>query len=482
MSSSHLTNRVAVIGGGITGLAAAHRLSELAPSMEVTLYELEDRPGGILQTIQKDGFLIEQSSDMFTLREPWAMQLCQRIGFQDQLISTNEQHRRAFVVRGGRLYPVPTGWSLLSPTSIFSLMTSRLLSLRGRMRVAWDYFKPAGGTGGDESLASFARRRLGREAYEQVIQPLVGGIFTADPEKLSMAATLPQFLAMERDHGSLIRGGKRAARKQGHAAASGARYGQFVTPRRGLSSLVDAIVARLPAESIRCQHHVTSLAQSPGGRWQLEVTSPSGENQQQVFDNVILATSARGAARLAENVDPSLADQLGQITAASAAVISLGYRREQISHPLDGFGLVVPLVEKRPLIAASFSSVKFPGRAPDGQVLLRVFIGGACQPELLEQSDDQLIETTLSQLEQLIGARGTPVLTHVTRWNRAMPQYHLGHLELVNQINSSVSCLAGLEVAGNAYHGVGIPACIHAGEMAAERIAGAENKPDTPGE
>ena len=482
MSSSHLTNRVAVIGGGITGLAAAHRLSELAPSMKVTLYELKNRPGGILQTIQKDGFLIEQSSDMFTLREPWAKQLCQRIGFQDQLISTNEHHRRAFVVREGRLYPVPKGWSLLSPTSIFSLMTSRLLSLRGRMRVAWDYFKPAGITGDDESLASFARRRLGREAYEQIIQPLVGGIFTADPEKLSMAATLPQFLAMERDCGSLIRGGKRAARKQGHATASGARYGQFVTPRKGLSSLVDAIATRLPADSIRCQHQVTSLAQSPGGRWQLEVTSPSGENQQQVFDNVILATSARGAARLAENIDSSLADQLGQITAASATVISLGYRRDQISHPLDGFGLVVPLVEKRPLIAASFSSVKFPGRAPDGHVLLRVFIGGACQAELLEQSDDQLIETTLSQLEQLVGARGEPVLSHVTRWNRAMPQYHLGHLELVDQINSSVSCLAGLEVAGNAYHGVGIPACIHAGEMAAERIAGTQNEPDTPGE
>ncbi|MDP7204140.1 MAG: protoporphyrinogen oxidase, partial [Pirellulaceae bacterium] len=203
MNSSQLTNRVAVIGGGITGLSAAYRLSEISPGTEVTLYEQGDRPGGVLQTIERDGFLIERSADMFTTRDPWAVDLCTRIGFQDQLISTNEQHRRALVVREGRLYPIPLGWSLLSPTSIFRVMTSRLLSIRGRLRVAWEYFKPGRASGGDESLASFSRRRLGREAYEQVIQPLVGGIFTADPEKLSMAATLPQFLAMEEACGSL---------------------------------------------------------------------------------------------------------------------------------------------------------------------------------------------------------------------------------------------------------------------------------------
>ena len=477
MNSSHSTNRVAVIGGGITGLAAAHRLAELSPATEVTLYEQGDHPGGILQTTERDGFLVEQSADMFTLREPWAMQLCERIGFQDQLIATNEKHRRALVVRGGRLYPVPRGWSLLSPTSIFSLMTSRLLSVRGRLRVAWDYFKPGQGSGEDESLASFARRRLGREAYEQVIQPLVGGIFTADPEKLSMAATLPQFLAMEQDCGSLIRGGKRASRKHGHAGAGGARYGQFLAPRKGFSSLVDAIVARLPTDSIHCGQRVNQLAQRPGGGWKLDISTPAGGQQVEV-DHVLLATSASVAAQLTSSFNPSLSEQLTEITAASAAVISLGFRREQISHPLDAFGLVVPLVEKRPLIAVSFSSVKFAGRAPDGHVLLRVFIGGACQPELLEQSDDQLLETTISQLEQLVGAHGEPVLCDVVRWKKTMPQYHVGHLDRVSRIEMTVDGIPGLELAGNAYHGVGIPACIHAGESAAGRITGDAGEPD----
>jgi len=471
MNSSQLTNHVAVIGGGISGLAAAHRLSEISPGTEVTLYEQGDRPGGILQTIERDGFLIERSADMFTARDPWAMDLCTRIGFQDQLISTNEQHRRALVVRDGRLYPIPRGWSLLSPTSVSSVMTSRLLSIRGRLRVAWEYFKPGRENVEDESLASFARRRLGREAYEHVIQPLVGGIFTADPEKLSMAAALPQFLAMEADSGSLIRGGKQASRKQGHDTAGGARYGQFLAPRMGLASLVDAIAARLPGTSIRCGHRVNQLAQRPDGGWKLELSTPTGDQQEDV-DHVILATSAAGAAQLTSSFHPSLAAQLSEITSASAAVVSLGYRQEHISHPLDAFGLVVPLAEKRPLIAVSFSSRKFSGRAPDGHLLFRVFIGGACQPELLEQSDDQLLETTLAQLEQLVGAKGAPVLSEVVRWEKTMPQYHVGHLDRVSQIESTINGIAGLELAGNAYHGVGIPACIHAGEMAAQRITG----------
>jgi oxygen-dependent protoporphyrinogen oxidase len=470
MNSSSLPIRLAVIGGGISGLAAAHRLTELAPAADVTLYEQAEQLGGILRTVERDGFLVERSADMFTLRDPWAMELCQRIGFQDQLISTNEQHRRAFVVRDGRLHPVPRGWSLLSPTSIRALMGSRLLSLPGRLRVAWDYFKPAGGSGQDESLASFARRRLGREAYERIVQPLVGGIFTADPEKLSMAAALPQFLAMEQSAGSLIRGGKRAARTQGHGAAGGARYGQFMAPRKGLSSLVDAIAAQLPAGSVRCQQRVNQLRHNPDGGWQLELSSPAGDTQEVTVDGIILATPASHAADLVQTIAPSLAKQLGEITSASAAVISLGYRREKILHPLDGFGLVVPLVENRPLIAVSFASVKFSGRAPDGHVLFRVFIGGACQGALLEQSDDQLVETAVSQLEQLLGAQGEPVLTELARWQGAMPQYHVGHLDRVSAIESSLSGLANLELAGNAYHGVGIPACIHAGESAAERI------------
>ena len=240
---------------------------------------------------------------------------------------------------------------------------------------------------------------------------------------------------------------------------------------QSLEGKVDAIAARLPGTSIRCGHRVNQLAQRPDGGWKLELSTPTGDQQEDV-DHVILATSAAGAAQLTSSFHPSLAAQLSEITSASAAGVSLGYRQEHISHPLDAFGLVVPLAEKRPLIAVSFSSRKFPGRAPDGHLLFRVFIGGACQPELLEQSDDQLLETTLAQLEQLVGAKGAPVLSEVVRWEKTMPQYHVGHLDRVSQIESTINGIAGLELAGNAYHGVGIPACIHAGEMAAQRITG----------
>jgi oxygen-dependent protoporphyrinogen oxidase len=246
---------VAVIGGGISGLAAAHRLVELDPAVRVTLFEAGERLGGVLGTIRRDAYLIERSADMLTTKEPWALDLCRRIGFADQLLGTTPANRRAFVVRRGKLLPIPEGFTLMSPARAWPIVKSPIFSPLGKLRMACDYFSRPRRSDADESLQSFVVRHFGREAFDRLVQPLIGGIYTADPARLSMRATLPQFVALERDFGSLIRGMRytNPKRQRGSHAeqSSGARYGLFVTPRDGMSSLVEAIAGRLPAGCVR---------------------------------------------------------------------------------------------------------------------------------------------------------------------------------------------------------------------------------------
>lgn len=435
------------------------------------MLEASDRLGGVLKTTRGDGYLIEQAADNFITNIPWAVELCRRLGFDDQLLPTDDRYRTAYVLHRGRLVPVPDGFALLAPARVWPVIRTPLLSWRGKLRLACEMFQPAARNGGDESLESFAVRRLGRETYERIVQPLVGGIYTADPQKLSLAATLPRFLEMERKHGSLIRGALRQKRgqREGDRKSSGARYSLFVAPRDGMASLVEAIAQRLPAGSIQRNAPVEQVHADADGTWRIRCKDRPAER----FDAVIVTVPATGAASLLGEVDGQLANLLGQIPYAGASVVSVGYRREQIAHPLDGFGYVVPAIENRPVLAASFSSIKYAGRAPEGCVLIRVFIGGALQPELAQLPDDQLQRIATGELAQTLGARGEPQLSEIARWDGAMPQYHLGHLDLVGQIEARVAELAGLEIAGNAYRGVGVPQCIHSGEEAAGRLAAA---------
>lgn len=460
-----MPRRIAVIGGGITGLAAAHRLRELAPSAEISLFEAGDRLGGVLHTEYADGFLVEHSADMFTTREPWASELCQRIGFANELIGTEEEHRRAFVVRRGRLHAVPAGFTLLAPTRAWPILTTPLLGWMGKLRLACEYFVPARREVADESLAAFATRRFGRQTYEQIIQPLIGGIYTADPQQLSMAATLQQFVEMERTHGGILRATRKAATGK-EPPASGARYGMFVAPRRGMSTFVEALAALLPAGTVRLRSSVDAIVKNGGG-WMVKA---AGVFEPEHFDGVVVCLPAGAAAALLQALDAELATDLLRIPYASTAVAILGYRRDQVAHPLDGFGFVVPHVEGRRVLAGSFASVKFAGRAPQDSVLIRVFVGGALQPELADLPDDELKPLVRQELEELLGTRGSPLFCNVVRWHRAMPQYHVGHLDLVGRIEARVEKLAGLELAGNAYRGVGIPFCIRSGQLAAERV------------
>jgi oxygen-dependent protoporphyrinogen oxidase len=457
---------IVIIGGGISGLAAAHRLTELARdgSVRFTLIEAGSRLGGILRTERRDGFILEGGPDAFISEKPEAVALAERLGIADRLIQTNPQHRRSFIVRGGKLRPIPEGFHLMAPSRFWPFATSGVCSIGGKLRMAGEAFLPQRWeTGHDESLASFVRRRFGQEALERLAQPLVGGIYTADPELLSLRATMPRFLEMERKHGSVIRA-MLSQRAQADRAASGARYSLFLSFDQGMQVLTDTLAARLPAESVRLQTRVTSTART-GSQWVCQ--TDKGETIS--GDGLCLAVPAYRAAELLRETDGKLADELGKIEFASSATINLAYRADQIAHKLDGFGFVVPFVEKRTVMACTFSSVKFAGRAPAGMVLLRAFVGGALQPDVFALDDHELVARAVGDVENLLGISAPAIFTHLERWPRSMPQYHLGHLERIERIEGLVATLPGLALAGNSYRGAGIPDCIRSGESAAEK-------------
>ncbi|MGO9922279.1 MAG: protoporphyrinogen oxidase [Isosphaeraceae bacterium] len=476
------TARVVVVGGGLSGLAAAHRIHErsfsLRRQIELVVVEAKDRVGGVIGTARFDGFTVEEGPDSFITNKPWGVEVCRRLGLGDQVIETDPSHRRSFVVRNGRLAPVPEGFVLMAPSRLLPVLTSPILSWRGKLRMLMDLVIPRRDDETEESLAAFVRRRLGREALDRLVQPLVAGIYTADPNDLSLKATLPQFLAMEREHGSLIRAARRAARDRDslhvEEQASGARYGLFITLAEGMDTLPRALAASLPPGCIRTETAVRRVSRnSPVSPWLVELLDgPSIE-----ADSVVLSTEAHAAARLLDSADPALALQLRAIPYASSIIVNSAYRRDQITHPLDGFGAVVPAIEGRPILAVSFLSVKFPNRAPAGTVLLRTFLGGATRPDQLDMDDDAISAVVQRELGDLIGASGEPLFVRIGRHPRAMPQYNLGHLERVASIRRHLSKHGGLYLTGIAYGGVGIPDCVHAAELTADALLDAVANP-----
>jgi protoporphyrinogen/coproporphyrinogen III oxidase len=460
--------RIVVVGGGISGLAAAHRLIEHGQS-RVVLIEASNRLGGTIQTEHRNGFLVERGPDSFISEKPEALALARRLGLKSQLVQTNEKYRRSFIVRNGRLRAVPEGFQLLAPSRMWPFLTSDIFSFAGKVRMAADILLPRKPTNGtdDESLASFVRRRLGEEALARMAQPMIGGIYTADPETLSLRATLPRFLDMEREHRSLILAMLRQSNVN-KSGTSGARYSLFLSFDQGMQVLVDAL-AQIKTD-IRLHTRVETL-KFDGSTWAI------GTNTGEQFeaDAVCLAVPAYVAASLLNDINPTLSTKLRQIKYASTATLNFGYKRSDIDHPLDGFGFVVPFIEKRSLIACTFSSVKFSGRAPEEHVLLRAFAGGALQPEIFALDEPEMAVRVEADLRQLLGIKGKPLFTEVAKWERSMPQYEVGHLDRVQEIESAVSEFPGLALAGNSYRGAGIPDCIRSGEAAAETLTGFQN-------
>ena len=458
--------RLVVVGGGIAGLTAAHRAVEISrereTALELTVLEARDRLGGTIETEHAGGFLVETGPDSFLSEKPWGLALCRRIGLESRLVGTDDRFRRVFVWFGKRLHPVPDGFQLLAPTRLTPFITSSLFSWPGKLRMALDVILPRGG-GGDESLGAFVRRRLGREALERIAQPLVAGIYTADPDELSLLATMPRFVELERRERSLIVGLWKASRKAPAASTSGARWSLFVSLAGGMGELIAALASRLPSDAVRLKHRVGGTERR-GVQWRV-TTEEAGAID---ADAVIVATETHAASRLLRYVDPPLATMLETIPYASSATVSLGYRRADVAHPLDGFGFVVPRAEHRDLLACTFSSVKYPGRAPERHVLIRCFVGGALNAAALERSDDEIVERVRRELGEALGITAAPMLTRVARHPASMPQYAVGHLTTVETIERRLAAIPGLLLAGGGYRGVGIADCVRSGEAAAD--------------
>lgn len=463
--------RVAIIGGGITGLAAALELERLSSNLEIVVLEGSGRFGGVLCSEACEGFTLEHSADMFTTDPTTALDLIKRLGREDDLLTTIPTDDRAYVSTQSGIEPIPRGLSLMLPNDVAAVLSSDILSADGKHRFLQEESIPAKTSPDDESLECFAVRRFGREVFDRLIQPLAGGIYTADPKTLSMQATMKRFLDMEQQHGSLIAAAKAQAKDSvGAAATSGARYGLFRAPKHGIGSLIDWMVEATNFSDLRCNQKVASIDQTSAG-WNLKTGTDVLE-----VNGVIMATAARVSGELLSSISPNLGETLSAITAASSAIVVQAFELDQFKwrstddRHFSGYGIIVPHSLGRPVIASSFSSNKFPGRSPAGKVLVRSFIGGALNAPLVDLSDEKLSGLALQELRETVQLSGDAEWSKVFRWRNCMPQYTLGHLGRVAKIDSMVEKLSGLQLAGNSYRGVGIPACIQSGCESANRL------------
>ncbi|MBA2336163.1 MAG: protoporphyrinogen oxidase [Acidimicrobiia bacterium] len=450
--------RIAIVGGGIAALAAARRLERLLPRGDIVLVERERRLGGKLLTERVGGFVVEGAPDSFLSRKERGIGLCTELGLGGELIARRPGMGGTFVRRGGELHPLPEGLSGMIPTHLEALSGSGLLSPAGRERVAAEIDLPPAPPGADESIAAFITRRFGDEAYRMLVEPIMTGIFGGNGDRLSLAATFPTLRELELAHGSVIRGLLAQP-------SPGGTEPPFLTLRPGLATLASRVVEQLHRTQLLVGRRAVAL-RCRGGGYLLELdggdTLPA--------DAAVLALPAHVTAEVVAGLDGGLAAAHAEIPHASSAVVTLAYRAEAVGHPLDGYGYVVPRSERTDVLACTWTSSKWEGRAPEGSVLVRVYAGRSGSRDVATESDASLVTLATEELD-LIGIGGQPVLVRIHRWPRGMPQYVLGHQERVDRIDAALAGFPGLAVAGAAYHGVGIPDCIASGEGAAESVA-----------
>lgn len=454
--------RVAIVGGGITGLAAALRLAA-APDVSVALLESDNRAGGKILTERVNGLVIEGGPDCFLGMKPDGMGLVRELGLEPRICETNPAFRRTYVRRRGRLHELPEGLSGLVPSRLWPLLGTGLLSPLGRLRAGLELLMPRA-LDDDESIASFVTRRFGCEAYDWLVEPLLSGIYAGDGTRLSLAATFPQLVQLERERRSVLWAMMRNARAGRGARPAGPG---FVTLAGGLGEIVETAVRRLPAGTLRTGARVSGLERVHGG-YRLALDRGGVIHA----DSVILATPAYVSAALLKPIASGLAAELDAIPYVSAATISLAYPSAAVPRPLDGYGYVSPRAEGGPIVACTWTSNKFPGRVPEGQVLVRFFVGRAGQDEIVQADDATLLDLVRTEMDRLSGVTAEPVLTRVFRWPRGIPQYHVGHRARLDRIDHQLVLLPGLALAGNAYRGIGVPDCITQGRAAADRVLG----------
>ena len=471
------TQHVAIVGGGISGLATGWYLQQAGVSY--TLLEASDRWGGKVQTERIDGFgqepfVIEAGPDSFITQKPWALQLARELGLEDRLLPTNDHKRRTFVLNKGKLTTLPDGVMLIVPTKFMPFALTRLFSPLGKLRMGMDLLIPPKQDNEDETLADFIRRRLGREALDKLAEPLLSGIYNAEAERQSILATFPRFRELEAKHGNLIKGmlasskerqkAKGFAATNGGAESGGQKLSIFMSMRTGVQELTDALVEKLTGD-LRLGVGVMGLTPAGTG---YDLALSDGSTL--AADRVILAVPANVTADLLEPLSPVAAENLRRIRYVSTGTISLAFRRDEVAHPLNGFGLVIPRSERRPINAITWSSTKFDHRAPEGYVLLRIFFGGSRSPASMDLDDGATRKMALAQLKEILGIDARPVFHRIYRWHQAQAQYDVGHLDVVAAIEAALP--PGIHVTGSPYRGVGLPDCVKQAKVRVDWLIG----------
>jgi len=443
-----LNTKVIVVGGGISGLSAAYYLGKAG--LRATIVEKAAKPGGVIQTELRHGCLLEAGPDSFLATKPWALELIDQLGLSDQVIGSNDHLRVTYVARGGQLVPLPDGLMMMVPTKVAPMVRTRLFTWRTKLRMGLDLFHwPRGEHSDDRSVYDFLIGHFGEEAIDYLAEPLLAGVYGGDPRELSAKSVLPRFVALEAKYGSLTRGVLAMPRSK----ASGSL---FQTLKGGLGQLVDALApsadfTRGEAETIEMV--ATGFRVRVGGHWIHA-------------DEVVIATPAHRAAALVRTIDGGLANLLTAIPYMSSITLSLGYERSAFGHPLRGFGFLVPKRERKHLVACTWVNNKFSYRVPEDMVLLRCFMSGSA----LKESDASLVEMARDELQALMGITPEPVFSKIARWPQSMAQYTVGHEDRVEEIESRLQTIPGLHLAGNAYHGIGVPDCVRMGKDAATQV------------
>jgi protoporphyrinogen/coproporphyrinogen III oxidase len=480
-----MTHHTLIIGGGITGLAAAHALQQEAHNaghaVSFTLLESDTRVGGKIQTEYADGFTIDGGPDCFLSRKPWALELFRSLGLGDELMGTNDDMRQTFVLNRGKLTPLPDGVMLIIPTKMMPFATSRLISVPGKIRMGMDLFIPPRRDTSDETVASFVRRRLGQEALDKIAEPLMSGIHISDPERQSLLGSFPLFHQMEQKHGSLIKAMLKRKTSRTPATNSNtnnnnngtASLAMFMTLQKGLGQGIQALAETLRngdrGEIVTGKRVVRleQVSQTNGAVPRYRAHTADGSIVE--GDSVVLATPAYVSAELLAPLNPPLSDALRAIRYVTTATMSLGFRLADVGKPFDGFGFVIPRKEHRRITGCTWTSTKFHHRTPPDRLLLRSFIGGPGHEDLAEQPDEDLATMVRDELRDIMGLRAEPVLQRIFRWTKANPQYDVGHLDRVREMHAMSEQTPGVFLAGSAFEGVGVPDCVRQGQEAARK-------------
>lgn len=457
--------KIAIVGGGIAGLAAAHSLEKLrrrGAAIDYFLYDSSQRLGGVICTERINDCIVEAGPDSFLTEKSWAADFCRDLGLGEQLICSNDASRTTYIVVRGRLHPIPDGLMFLVPTKIIPVALSSLFSWRTKLRMARELFSTprASDQQEDESAASLVRRHYGEEMVERLADPMLSGVYGGDAESLSVRAVLPRFAEMERTHGSLGRAMLAAQKKRSKSAPP-----IFTSLKNGMQQLINALTARLTTSSLHTDMTVRAIERQQDG-WLVSIGSEA-----QKFDAVILAVPAHVAAQLLSQSCRELSAELSAIRYTSSITVVLGYDREVRRSLPRGFGFLVPQSEGRRLLATTFVHNKFPHRAPDELALLRCFIAGGNAEALWEFSEARLLEIVRTELAEILGIRAAPQFSRVYRWKQAMAQYEVGHLDRMARIEKLCAELPGFALAGNAYSGIGIPDCLRSGMLGAKKVA-----------